>query len=321
MNVTVHTNVVPPEVEPLCALPDASFFHSPRWFAAVIAAHPAWRSGALVARDAARVVQGAIPFVQASRFGLRRVYAGPWGTYGGIVARTPDATQALTAALRQFASAASVAVVRIHDFAGVGTAGVATARHWTHFEERCQVLDLGSDPRALFHDACTAKNRNKIRKAEKRGIRVRCARDAQALQTYARLYRASIGRRAAHATPLALFTALADAGDAVQVWLAERDGQPVAALLNLRCGGQIMNWGNVSLPESWPDAPNNLLHWRALESACGDAAGPRLYNFGSSAGLPGVHTFKASFGAREHVYDRLEYVAPWMAWWRRSRGA
>jgi hypothetical protein len=61
----------------------------------------------------------------------------------------------------------------------------------------------------------------------------------------------------------------------------------VAALLNFRCGGQIMNWGNVSRRDAWGSSPNNLLHWRAIEAACVDAAGPRLYNFGGSGGHSG----------------------------------
>jgi hypothetical protein len=321
LNVTLHTDGVPDELEGLCSLTEASFFHSPRWFGAIERAEPSWHAGALVARGSDGTVQAALPFVRTARLGLLRVHAGPWGTYGGIVARTPDAAAAVTEALREFASRARVAVVRVHDFAGVGAEPLAAARHWRSVSERCQVLDLVADPQQLFRDAFTSQNRNKIRKAEARGVHVRLARDAAALAQYARLYRETAGRwGAARRLPSALFAALADAGDAVQVWLAEFDEEPVAALLNFRCGGQIMNWGNVSLRKAWRDAPNNLLHWRALQAACRDSRGPRLYNFGGSAGLPGVAAFKAAFGAREHVYARVEYVAPWLAW-ARPRGS
>jgi hypothetical protein len=72
-----------------------------------------------------------------------------------------------------------------------------------------------------------------------------------------------------------------------------------------------MNWGNVSQRAALSLAPNNLLHWRALQAACAETGGPRLYNFGGSTGLPGVETFKASFGARPQVYSRREAYAPW----------
>lgn len=319
MNVTLHIDAVPDEVEALCALPEASFFHCPRWFRALRRAQPSWRAGAFVARDADGTAQAALSFVRTSRFGLLRLYAGPWGTYGGIIARTRDAALAVCDALREYANTSRVAVVRVHDFAGVTAAQLASTRHWKRARERCQVLDLVDDPQELFRDAFTAQNRNKIRKAESRGVKARMARDATALADYARLYVETAGRwRGARLLPTALFAALADAGDAVQVWLAELDGKPVAALLNFRCGGQIMNWGNVSRREAWSHAPNNLLHWRAVQSACRDRNGPRLYNFGSSTGLPGVAAFKAAFGAREHVYARLEYLPSWLAWARRA---
>lgn len=320
MQVTLHTDGVPPDVDELCSLPEASFFHSPRWFAALMAVSSTWRVGALVARDSEARIVGALPFVWRSRFGARRVYAGPWGTYGGAIARDVATVATLTQALRDLAASPRTLLVRVHDFAGVCTATLRGTPHWTSVDERCQVLDLPADPRQLFDSSFTSQNRNKIRKAEKNGIRVREASGAPALATYASLYEDSTTRWHVRRTlPAGLFGALANAGSAVQVWIAERDDTPVAALLNFRAGGQIMNWGNVSRREAWKHAPNNLLHWRAIEAACRDATGPRLYNFGSSAGLPGVEAFKSAFGARERVYPRLEYVTPWLGWARRAR--
>ncbi len=326
VSVTWHPDGVPNAVEALRALPQGTFFHTPRWFRVLGRVHPQWRAAAFVARATADSefsgdVRGALSFIEARRWGLRRVYAGPWGTYGGAVARDEDAARSVCEALRDFVASRRVVVARVHDFSAASVPWLESAPHWQRVEERCQVLDLVEDPQALFRDAFTSQNRNKIRKAEKRGLTVRLAHDEEALQAYARLYAESASRwNTARALPATMFAALAEAGPDVQIWLAERDGEPVAALLNLRGGGQIMNWGNVSLREAWRDAPNNLLHWRAVEAACLDADGPRLYNFGSSVGLPGVETFKASFGAREHVYARLEYVAPWAAWLRRLRG-
>ena len=275
---------------------------------------------ALVTRDTGARITGALPFVWRSRWGLRRIYAGPWGTYGGVIARSAAATAMLMQALRDLAVSPRTVLVRVHDFAGVCGATLRATPHWTSVDERCQSLDLPADPRLLFESVFTPQNRNKIRKAEKSGIRVRESSGAQALATYASLYEDSTARwQTHHRLPARLFGALANAGSAVQVWIAELDDAPVAALLNFRGGGQIMNWGNVSRREAWKHAPNNLLHWRAIEAACRDAAGPRLYNFGSSAGLPGVETFKAAFGARERVYPRLEYVTPWLRWVRRAR--
>jgi lipid II:glycine glycyltransferase (peptidoglycan interpeptide bridge formation enzyme) len=217
-----------------------------------------------------------------------------------------------------------VLLARVHDFAGSLLAeGEGATPFWSESPEACQVLDLPENAEILFERAFTSQNRNKIRKAEKLGVQVRRAHDRAALSSYAAMYRESAARWGL-ARPLSeeFFLALASAPAGVDVWLAERDGEVLAGLLNFACGGQIMNWGNVSRRDAWGASPNNLLHWRALQAACADADGPRLYNFGSSTGLPGVETFKSAFGVRTHVYVRREHVPGWVAWWRgRARSA
>ena len=333
--VQVHADAWPEGLDALAALPQASFFHRTAWWRALQAVLRC-TPYVLLAREGGHL-QGACALAAVRRFGLLRLYAAPLGTYGGILARTENAAVALGHALRSLSQEPRVALVRIHDFTGTTAAalreaagatapGPPTPGHhdpteawegapgWHAIAESSQVLDLPEEPQSLFEHSFTAQNRNKIRKAERAGLTVRRGADATYLDAYAALYRTALPRWRLHRPlPPALFAALAGASG-VDVWLAERAGRPVAALLNLRGGGQIMNWGNVSLPEAWRDAPNNLLHWRALEAACLDRQGPRLYNFGASAGLPGVHAFKAAFGARDHAMLRLEYRAPWLAW-------
>jgi lipid II:glycine glycyltransferase (peptidoglycan interpeptide bridge formation enzyme) len=237
------------------------------------------------------------------------------------VARTPGAALRLRRRLARLARSPRVLLVRVHDFAGSLAAAGGAPHGWRETPESCQVLDLPDDPEVLFRDAFTMQNRNKIRKAEKQGVVVRRAHDAAALAIYARLYADSAQRWGlARRLPPVFFEALAAAPSGVDVWLAELAGAPVAALLNFTWGGQIMNWGNVSRRDAWGASPNNLLHWRALQAACLDTGGPRLYNFGSSAGLPGVETFKASFGARPYAYARRERGPAWL-WARRRRAA
>jgi len=308
----LHDGAWPDGIETLSEVPQASFFHGAVWGRAVQRALPRHAPFVLAMRAADGALQGACAFAAVRRCGVLRLYAGPLGTYGGIVATTAAAEAGLADALAALPRRRRLALVRVHDFAGGTAARLGALPRWHTAPESCQVLDLPGDPQELFQHAFTAQNRNKIRKAERAGLTVRRSADAAALTAYAALYRAALPRwQVRRALPAALFAALAG-GAGVDVWLAERTGEPVAALLNLRGGGQIMNWGNVSRPEAWHDAPNNLLHWRAIEAACRDASGPRLYNFGSSAGLPGVQAFKAAFGTRVHSYRRLEYRAAWL---------
>src|SRR5438093_13541419 len=81
----------PEELAALSDTPQGSFFHTPAWLAAVQRAEPRLRPTVLVAEDAAGGLQAALPLLAARRLGMRAYYAGAWGTYGGIVARGPEA--------------------------------------------------------------------------------------------------------------------------------------------------------------------------------------------------------------------------------------
>jgi hypothetical protein len=294
-------------LDELAALAAGSFFQTSAWLAAVHAAEPRLRPRVLVVEDEAGELRAACPLLVAFSWGVRRLYAGAWGTYGGILARDPAAAAVARGALEGLARAPRTALSRVHDF----SASLPGGDFWTETEESCQVLDLPREPELLFNDAFTMQNRNKIRKAEKRGVVVHRARDRETLARYAALYLESATRwKLAHPLPPAFFRKLANV-PGVDVWIADHEGEPIAGLLNFTWGGQVMNWGNVSRREAWSLSPNNLLHWRALQAACSDAAGPRLYNFGGSTGLRGVETFKASFGTRVQRYLRRERIAGW----------
>jgi len=315
LRVRLHTGDPPAGLEPLAARSEGCFFQTPGWLRAVAQAEPRLQPLVVVAEDAAGALRGACPLLVARALGVWRLYGGAWGTYGGVLAVDDAAAAAVRERLGALVRAPRVALLRIHDFAA--TVGAAPAL--VESPESCQVLDLTADPEVLFRDALTSQNRNKIRKAEKLGVTVQCSHDAAALREYAALYRESAGRWGVdRPLPDAVFAALAGLAG-VQVWRAELRGETIAALLNFTWGGQVMNWGNVSRRDAWGASPNNLLHWRAIADACTTAGGPVLYNFGSSTGLPGVETFKASFGARAYAYARRESRAPWLTWLQRAR--
>jgi CelD/BcsL family acetyltransferase involved in cellulose biosynthesis len=317
LRVRWHAGEPPAALAELAQSPAGNFFHTPAWMRAVCVAAPHLQCRVIVVEDAAGTLRAALPLLAAERWGVRRLYAGAWGTYGGVVARDADAAAAAVRALEAAARAPRTALVRVHDFSGTFPARAP----WQACEESCLVLDLPADPEVLFRDAFTTQNRNKIRKAEKLGVVVRRGADREALAHYADLY-AESAQRWQLATPLprAFFLELAAAPAGVDVWLAEMQGQVLAGLLNFTYGGQVMNWGNVSRRDAWGASPNNLLHWRAIERACTAAQGPRLYNFGASTGLPGVETFKTAFGPRLQRYRRCEHQAVWAAWLLRARG-
>lgn len=312
----VEIGAVPDELEDFHHQPEASFFQSPGWLASLCRADPRFEAGCITARDASGDLCAAFPFVRVQRVGLQRLYASAAGTYGGILARDAAAGRAVLQQLEKLAASPRLLRVRVHDFSGSFEAHGA-GPGWRRVPETCQVLELPKDAETLFHDAFTSQNRNKIRKAQRAGLSVRRAHDTAALETYAALYDESAQRWGVAAVGSRRLLVELVGIPGVDVWLADHNGAPVAGLLNLRWGGQVMNWGNVSRQSAWKYAPNNLLHWCAIEAACRDTSGPRLYNFGGSAGLPNVHTFKRSFGATERRYFRYDAGSRVLAWAKR----
>src|SRR5262245_3122099 len=168
----VHTGQPPAELAALSARPEGSFFQTPAWLDAVARAEPRFRIATVLAEDEKRELRAACPFLAVRRMGVRFLYAGAWGTYGGILAVDDEAAVAVRDAIAALARDWRGALVRIHDFGAT-----LAAPGWQEHDETCQVLDLPNDPDVLFRSAFTAQNRNKIRKAEKLGVTVRRADD------------------------------------------------------------------------------------------------------------------------------------------------
>ncbi|MFQ5601528.1 MAG: hypothetical protein ACE5G2_13370, partial [Candidatus Krumholzibacteriia bacterium] len=211
MVVRLYRDEMPVGLDGLAAVPAGSFFQTTVWLRALHLAEPRYRPWVVAAEDADGSLLGACPLVAVRRFGMVRLYAGALGTYGGIVAHSASAAAAVWGELEHLARSARVLLVRIHDFATSLEGSGAASPAWRREPETCQVLDLADDPQELFRGALTSRNRNKIRKAEKLGVRVRRARDPAALGRYAQLYRESAARWGLkRRLPEALFHALAE---------------------------------------------------------------------------------------------------------------
>jgi lipid II:glycine glycyltransferase (peptidoglycan interpeptide bridge formation enzyme) len=87
------------------------------------------------------------------------------------------------------------------------------------------------------------------------------------------------------------------------VWIAWREGEPIAGIINLTRGPRVTYWrGAMDKERSCGTGANELLHRYAIEAAC---AGERLsYDFGLSQ-TDDLRRFKSTFGATEvpvHIY-------------------
>jgi Acetyltransferase (GNAT) domain len=180
------------------------------------------------------------------------------------------------------------------------------------------VLDLSEGFSTVWSQRFTSKVRSNSRKAERRGVVVESDSTGRLIPVFDVLYRSSVDRwaqergypvtlmrwLAQRQHPLAKFTTVARTlGDRCTVWIAWRQGEPIAGIINLTKGPQVTYWrGAMDKERSRGTGANELLHRCAIETACADER--QSYDFGLSQTIE-LRRFKSTFGAVEvpvHIY-------------------
>lgn len=188
----------------------------------------------------------------------------------------------------------------------------AAPRGFTRTDHTTHVLDLDAGFDAIWSCRFRSATRRAVRKAERAGLDVEADTTGRLIPAFDELYRRSVDRwareqheplslarwRAHRANPRRKFDAVARLlGSRCAVWLASRAGEPVAAIIVLRHGGQAKYWrGAMNMELAGPTRANNLLHSLAIEAAC--RTGCRTYYMGDSRPGSGLAAFKEGFGAQ-----------------------
>jgi lipid II:glycine glycyltransferase (peptidoglycan interpeptide bridge formation enzyme) len=198
-------------------------------------------------------------------------------------------------------------------------AGSVAVPHLTH------ILDLSGGFEKVWTKRFKSATRNKIRKAEKSGLKVECDTTGRSITEFYDLYMGWIERRARERNmplwlarwlgrwrePYKKFNLVSDAfGEACRVYVAWFDGTPVAASILLIFQEQAFYWRNASDRElTRKTRANDLLQRLMIEDAC--LAGCRYYHMGESGGVESLMHFKRRFGGQEYHYTEysLEKIA------------
>jgi hypothetical protein len=189
------------------------------------------------------------------------------------------------------------------------------------------VLDLAAGFESIWTGRFTSKVRSNCRKAERRGVTVESDDTGRLVPVFYELYQRSVDRwardrgypvplmrwRTQRLHPRAKFEEVARAlGRRCCVWVARRDGEPIAATVVLTRGSRVTYWrGAMDKDRSRGTGANELIHRHAIDAAC--AGGYHSYDFGLSQ-TDDLRRFKASFGTQEvpvHMYffERLRTTA------------
>jgi hypothetical protein len=190
-----------------------------------------------------------------------------------------------------------------------------------------QVLDLRGGFSTVWSERFTSKVRSNARKAERRGVVVESDSTGRLIPVFDVLYRSSVDRWAQERRyPLTLMRWLAQRqhpqnkfatvarrlGERCTVWIAWRQGEPIAGIIILTRGPRVTYWrGAMDKERSRGTGANELLHRCAIETAC--ASERQSYDFGLSQ-TDDLKRFKATFGATEvpvriYYFERLPTAA------------
>ena len=230
-----------------------------------------------------------MPLLESRRWGLRRLYSGPDGTYGGLLP-LDDAPPAPSRLYQQV----------IHRLTGLRAPCLyLTVPHRPDLglrmpgepTDRTYLLDLGPDFDHFFRQVLQGKRRNIYRRGLRAGLAA--VEGAEHLAAFLHLYRR---RRWAREYPEIYWQALLRSGRA-RLWVAHHEGRAVAALWLLLGRGEAFYYLGVQSPESAELSPLTFLLVEALRGLLQQDRIHRV-DLGASMGLGGVEHFKRSFGAR-----------------------
>jgi serine/alanine adding enzyme len=271
------------------AAPGAELYHDYRWRSLIhtVFGH---ESLYLIARDGRRAVRGVLPLVRLrSRLFGDFLVSVPYFNYGGILADSAAAAQALAAAAAQRA-------------AQLG-AGHVELRHrdrlrleWPAREDKVtMLLELPESEEALLK-SFSAKLRSQIRRPTKEGATVRQG-GAELLPDFYAVFARNMRDLGTPVYPRAFFDAIFAAfSTQARAFVVDLGGKPVAAgiVLTHRTTAEIP-WAS-SLREANRSGANMLLYGSVLRDAI--ERGCRRFDFGRSTRDSGTYRFKQQWGAQ-----------------------
>jgi hypothetical protein len=257
----------------------------------------------LMATDDAGEMVGALPLMAATGAYGKIYNSLPFfGSYGGIVAATPDAAFALHQEYRRRLAEPDVA-------AGTVIVNPLTEQAQDYpfdfLDSRIgQItsLDFGPDPHVGLRGLIDATARRNIKTARRAGIIV--GEDPTALPILAEIHNeniAAIGGRTKSMSFFSLINEKFSCPDDYRVYVARLDGEVIGGLLLFYAGQVVDYYTPGTRLEHRALQPSALL----LETAMTDAAkeGYRLWNWGGTWHTQeGVLRFKRKWGATDIVY-------------------
>ena len=283
--------------------PEATAFHHPDW-ARLVASSYGFRAFVIATSDTTGKIQAGLPVIEVRHLRREPKWVSlPFTDYCPPLLSAPEDEASLSSALQEASKAAGVRRVEVRaPLAGTAPTGTAF-RH---------VVALDGDPDQVFA-RFRRQVRQQIRQAEENGVKVRQAAGPEdLLDTFYQLHLRTRRRIGVPIQPRRFFRMLWDSVVSTGlglVFVAEANGQPVAAQVCLAWNGTMVGKFSASDANAWSLRPNDMIIWHSIKTAF-ELDCSQLDMGRTDAENQGLRAFKRSWAAVEEplVYGTLGVV-------------
>lgn len=296
----------------VAASPHASIYHSLRYRRLVM--NVLGCEGSYKVAIHQGEIRGVLPVMAIAGPYGRVVNSLPFfGSYGGVLASSAAAADALCAAYDREATAPGVCA---STWISTPTKGENARKPIHNFVDRrlshvTSLADIEGNGVSAIVESSAIRN---VRKAARLGVKVRI--DNAEFGLLEALHRRRMAKIRGTAKPHQFFEILPQvlrAGTDYQVFVAEEGGTAVGALLCLYFGETVEYFVPAALPSAQSDQPLAALLMTAMTDAV--QRGFRWWNWGGTwLSQTGVRRFKKKWGARESTYEYYIQVNDPVLW-------
>ncbi len=266
------------------AHPEGTFFHLSGWRDVLRRAF-GHRSHHLVAEEGGEVA-GVLPLghLKSALFG-NALMSTPFCVYGGIVAASEGARQALEAEACRLAERLKVDHLEMRNRRPGNPAWKRKDLYATFRKE------IDPDPEANMQ-AIPRKQRAMVRKGIKAGLESTIDPDVERLH---RAYSESVRNLGTPVFPRKYFQVLADVfGEDCEVLTITQEGRLIASVMSFYFRDEVLPYYGGGTAEARAVAGNDFMYWELMRRAC--ERGIRVFDYGRSKEGTGSYSFKKNWG-------------------------
>lgn len=287
-NITISDNLEADCDDFIFSMSEAKLCHLPEWTKMVemVFGH---KGHYLVARKN-NTVCGilALSHIRSRLFGNRLV-SQAFSDYGGPLTKSPEVLESLYNRAIELANSYGCNSIEFRN-----TVTMPQNLH-ARTDKICMHLPLTPDHEIVWK-GLRPQIRNRIRQAEKKGIRITNGRN-ELLKDFYRLWTIRMHQLGTPCYPRRLFSSILETfPNNSRIFLAHSGNKVAAAFFVYTFNGFAHSRWGASLREYDSLSPNYLLNWSAIEFFCN--SGINWFDFGRSTAGSSQHTFKKRWGAQ-----------------------